>query len=156
MTPRRSPERLRFLRVDLRATFARRQFLRLAALLVGLWAVYTFLLSEHSLIRTVRLKSENGRLREAIDRTRVETDSLRALAARIREDPEEIERIARERYHLQREGERAYVFLPLDEAEREALLRDAEAAGAGGRSGALPEEGEKEVEPPLDRTRNGR
>jgi len=156
MTPRRSPERLRFLRVDLRATFARRQFLRLAAILVGLWVAYTFLLSEHSLIRTVSLKRENGRLRAAILRTRAETDSVRALGDRIREDPGEIERVARERYHLQREGEQTYVFLPLEETDRERLLRDAEKAEARRRSDSLRKEGEKEVPPPLDRNRTER
>ncbi|MBN1824952.1 MAG: septum formation initiator family protein [Candidatus Eisenbacteria bacterium] len=147
MTPRRSPERLCFLRIDLRATFARRRFLRLAAVLIGLWVAYTFLLSEHSLIRTVRLKRENGRLQAAIERTRAETDSLRTLSDRIREDPEAIERIAREQFHLQREGERTYVFLPLDEAEREGILREAERSEADHASDLEEEEGGKEVAP---------
>jgi len=147
MAPGRSPERLRFLRVDLRSTFARRRFLRLAAVLAGLWVAYTFLLSEHSLIRTVRLKKENGRLRAAIHRSAAETDSLREMGKRISVDPDAIERVARERFHLQKEGEITYVFLPIEETERERLVRSAEEAAVREEAERAMEKEEKEVVP---------
>ena len=133
---RRSPDRLKFLRIDHRAIFARRQFKRLCWVLAGIWVVYTFLLGDFSLIRHFVLRSDNATLRAAIIETEAELDSIRTLTENLRDDPETIERVARERYHMVRQDEVAYVFVPIDEREKPRLLeeaaRAAEAEAAAG------------------------
>lgn len=122
-----SRDRLRMLRIDFRALLARKQFYRLLGVLAGIWLVWTFLLSDSSVIRYALLRSENGQLRAEIARTEGKLDSLRVLAADLRTDPDAAERIARDRYHMLAEGEKAYVFLGVDEAEREKAQRNPEA-----------------------------
>jgi hypothetical protein len=38
-----------------------------------------------------------------------------------------VERVARERFHLVADSEKTYIFVPVDKADRERLLREAQA-----------------------------
>ncbi|MFH1278164.1 MAG: septum formation initiator family protein [Candidatus Eisenbacteria bacterium] len=135
MTLRNPRERLRMLRIDFRALLARKQFYRLLGILAGTWLVWTFLLSDDSLIRYAVLRAENRDLIAEIERTEAALDSLGALGADLERDPAAVERVARERYHLLAKGEKSYVFLPVDESEKERPPRllppEPEAAGDG-------------------------
>jgi len=122
---RRSPDRLKFLRIDHRAIFARRQFKRLCWLLAGIWVVYTFLLGDFSVFRYLVLRGENSSLRAEIVETEGRLDSLRVLTENLRDDRETIERVARERYHMVRDDEVAYVFVEIDERDKKRLLEEA-------------------------------
>jgi len=57
--------------------------------------------------------------RAALGEIEAEIDSLRAWADSLREDPATIERIARERFGMIREGETLYRFAPEGEASRQ-------------------------------------
>jgi len=128
MTHRRSSERLKFLRIDMRAYFARKQLARVACFLAGIWLFHNFLLSDQSLIRYFMLRSDNDRIRVEIAETRETLDSLKALTVDLERNPAVIERVAREKYRMLRDDETAYVFLPVNESERETLLQEAVAA----------------------------
>jgi cell division protein FtsB len=118
MRTRRSRDRLRFLRVDHRSLFARRQFIRLIFIVAGIWMVYTFLLSDQSLVSYFYLRHENGVLREQIRQAEASADSLQALADDLEKNRDAIERMARERYQMRGKEEMAYVFIPVDESEK--------------------------------------
>ena len=123
----RSRDRLGILRIPIRPLLAKKRFYRLLGVLAGIWIVWTFLLSDSSVVRYVMHRSENGRLRAEIARTEGKLDSLRTLAAELRTDPDAVERIARDRYHYLAEGEKAYVFLAVDESEKERARANPEA-----------------------------
>ncbi len=118
MPSRRSQDRLRFLRVDHRSLFARRQFVRLIFIVAGIWVAYNLLLSDQSLVRYFLLRKENKGLRAEIARAEAAVDSLHALAEELEENPEAVERIARERFLLKEKDEKTYVFIPVDESKK--------------------------------------
>ncbi len=125
MTDWRSPDRLRFLRVDHRAVFARKQFVRLVLVLAAVWVAHVFLISDHSVFRHTLLETENLRLREEIARMDSVLDSLDVTAEELEYDRERIERVARERYHLSAPGEKSYIFVSVEKSDRQRLLEEA-------------------------------
>lgn len=125
MAHRRSSERLKFLRIDVRAYFARKQLARVACFLAGIWLFHNFLLSDQSLIRYFMLRSDNNRICVEIAETCETLDSLKALTVDLERNPTVIERVAREKYRMLRDDETAYVFLSVNESDRETLLMEA-------------------------------
>ena len=95
-----------------------------AGSLVTIAAYYAFWGGEYSAFDLgrlgVRQQEEAGRL--AI--TRAEVDSLRALAAALESDPATIERVARERFGMVREGEVLYRFVELETEAPEVALAE--------------------------------
>ena len=89
-------------------------------LLVGgvlaLAAYYALWGGEYSAFHLVRLKQERRTAEARLARTRAEVDSLKALAGKLEKDDAEVERIARERFGMIREGELLYRFVPVDSA----------------------------------------
>ena len=86
-----------------------------AALLVaGYYAVFG---GEHSLLEVRRVRAELDATAEELARLRVANDSLRALVDSLETDPAVLERLARERFGLIRDGEVLYRFAPADSAE---------------------------------------
>jgi cell division protein FtsB len=65
---------------------------------------------EYSVFEQLRLKHERTREAARLAALRAEVDSLRARADSLENDPAAIERVAREKYGLIREGERLYRF----------------------------------------------
>jgi len=83
-----------------------------AALFIGAyWAVFG---GEHTVLDVYRARA--ARAEEAAEAQRLERaiDSLAARADSLENDPETLERIARERYGLIRDGETLYRFAPSD------------------------------------------
>jgi cell division protein FtsB len=75
---------------------------------------------EYSALDLLRLKRDRRGAEESLARTRREVDSLKARAAKLERDPATIERVARERFGMIREGETLYRFVPMDSAPRAA------------------------------------
>ncbi|NNE09029.1 MAG: septum formation initiator family protein [Gemmatimonadetes bacterium] len=127
---KRTPLRLRYLRFDLRSHLARRQLAQFTLLGAGLWVLHTFLLGDHSIIALQKLRSERQELTTSLLATQTTIDSLQTIAGRLENDPVFIERLAREEYLMLRPGERQYLFVPVPESERDAILSGAEPGAA--------------------------
>ena len=122
MPRKRSADRLWFLRIDHRAIFARKQFVRALVLLAGVWMVYTFFLSDYSITEYCLLSTRNASISAKIGGAEAELDSLDRLISDLEDDPVAIERIARERYHMVGKDELAYVFVDVPESEKRKAL----------------------------------
>ncbi|HEU0012169.1 MAG TPA: septum formation initiator family protein [Longimicrobium sp.] len=86
----------------------------LAGGVLALAGYYALWGGEYSFFHLRRLERESARAEERLARTRAEADSLRALAKRLQTDDAEVERIARERFGMIRDGELLYRFVPVD------------------------------------------
>ena len=102
LTPRLSP-----------GTLARLALLALAAY-YALWG------GEYSAFDLRRLQRERADERARLAVLRHEVDSLRLVARRLESDPAALERIARERFGMIREGELLYRFVPAPAARAPA------------------------------------
>ena len=69
---------------------------------------------EYSAFHLHRLKRERGEADARLAQTRAQVDSLKALAGKLERDDAEVERIARERFGMIRDGELLYRFVPVD------------------------------------------
>ena len=83
---------------------------------LALAAYYALWGGEYSAFHLVRLKQERRAAEARLAQTRAEVDSLRALAGKLEKDDAEVERIARERHGMIRDGELLYRFVPVDSA----------------------------------------
>jgi cell division protein FtsB len=71
---------------------------------------------EYSAFHLVRLKREKREAEVRLAQTRAQVDSLRAFAGKLETEDAEVERIARERFGMIRDGELLYRFVPVDSA----------------------------------------
>ena len=95
--------------------------LLLGALLVaGYYAVFG---GEHSMLDVRRTRAQREDEVMELDRLRVANDSLRALVDSLATDPAMLERLARERFGLIRDGEVLYRFAPADSTAMDSTLR---------------------------------
>ena len=79
--------------------------------LMLLMAIYFALFGgEYTLFQLRHLRAMRADAASQLATTRVELDSLKRLADRLRSDPQAIERVARERYGMIRDGEILYRF----------------------------------------------
>ena len=69
---------------------------------------------EYSAWDLLRLRRDRRDAEARLAQTRRESDSLRAEAKRLENDPATIERVARERFGMIRAGETLYRFVPVD------------------------------------------
>ena len=83
-------------------------------LVAGYYVVFG---GEHSLLDVRRVRVELVAAAVELDRLRVANDSLRALVDSLETDPAMLERLARERFGLIRDGEVLYRFAPADSAD---------------------------------------
>jgi cell division protein FtsB len=82
-------------------------------LLVGV-AAYTALWGgEYSAFGLRRLERRHAAEQERLAALRQEVDSLKQVAQRLEKDDATIERVARERFGMLRQGERLYRFVPV-------------------------------------------
>jgi len=88
----------------------------LAGAVLALAAYYAVWGGEYSLFDLLRLKRDRGEAESRLARARRDVDSLRAAARRLEDDPATIERVARERFGMIRDGETLYRFVPVDSA----------------------------------------
>lgn len=77
-------------------------------------AYYAVFGGEHSLLDVRRTHAELAVAAAELDRLRVSNDSLRALVDSLETDPAMLERLARERFGLIRDGEVLYRFAPAE------------------------------------------
>jgi len=91
-----------------------RHLLAGAVLAVALY--YAALGGEYSALDLLRLRRDRRAAEEELARTRREVDSLKVQGGRLERDPGTIERVARERFGMIREGETLYRFVPVDSA----------------------------------------
>ncbi|HEX6912406.1 MAG TPA: septum formation initiator family protein [Longimicrobium sp.] len=82
-----------------------------ALLLAGYYALWG---GEYSAFHLVRLKKDRHEAEARLGDTRRQVDSLRTLAGKLEKDDAEVERIARERFGMIRDGELLYRFVPVD------------------------------------------
>ena len=90
--------------------------------LVGGALYYALFGGEYSLMEARKLERERVREAELLAKTRGEVTVLRARADSMEHDSATLERIAREKYGLIKEGERLYRFV--DSAAADAAPRD--------------------------------
>jgi cell division protein FtsB len=88
----------------------------LAGAVLALAGYYALWGGEYSAFHLLRLKRERREADARLARTRAEVDSLKALAGKLQTDDAEVERIARERFGMIRDGELLYRFVPVDSA----------------------------------------
>ena len=92
-----------------------------AVLLVA--GYYAVLGGEYSLLDMRRARGELAAATAELDLLRVANDSLRALVYSLETEPAMLERLARERFGLIRDGEVLYRFAPADSANAESAGR---------------------------------
>ena len=85
-------------------------------------AYYAFFGGEYSLMEARKLERERVREEQRLRETQREVAALRARADSIQNDSATLERIAREKYGLIKEGERLYRFV--DSAGANPVQRD--------------------------------
>ena len=85
--------------------------------MAGYYAVFG---GEHSLLDVRRVRTELTAAAEELEQLRSANDSLRALVDSLESDPAMLERLARERFGLIRDGEVLYRFAPADSAETDS------------------------------------
>jgi cell division protein FtsB len=110
-SPKQSPVR-RFLRrrPDDRPSRARHRLILLAGAAVGAFLAYSFLMSDTGLLKIAGLKNETETLRrEKVDLALRVNDVERHRQEQAK-DPMLTERIARERFHLVKDGEILYRY----------------------------------------------
>ena len=91
----------------------------LFALLFLLAGYYALFGGEYSAFELRRIRRERAALEQEVDRLRRELDSLRAWADSLETDSATLERIARERFGMIREGEVLYRIAGPDSAKEE-------------------------------------
>ena len=110
-SPKQSPVR-RFLRrrPDDRPSRARQRLILLTGAAVGAFLAYSFLMSDTGLLKIAGLKNETEKLRrEKVDLALRVNDVERHRQEQAK-DPMLTERIARERFHLVKDGEILYRY----------------------------------------------
>ena len=85
-------------------------------------AYYALFGGEYSLFEARKLEKERAREQQRLAETRQEVSVLRARADSLEHDSATLERIAREKYGLIKEGERLYRFV--DSAGANPVVRD--------------------------------
>lgn len=105
-----TPPAGRFLRRRPPESPERRKAILFLALLGAAFLVYTFVLSDTGLVRILALRRENEALRTQKIDLAVRVHELEQRRAKQAKDPLLEERVARERFHLVREGEILYRY----------------------------------------------
>ena len=85
-------------------------------------AYYALFGGEYSLFEARKLERERAREQQRLTEARLEVTTLRARADSLQHDSATLERIAREKYGLIKEGERLYRFV--DSAGANPVRRD--------------------------------
>jgi cell division protein FtsB len=103
-------------RNPLKGLLSRGQVSRIVAVALGLWLLWVLLAGDTSLVQLWKLKSENSDVRNQIADKEARLEQLETDTANL-EDPEYVEKIAREKYGMIRDGETSYRVVPVAENE---------------------------------------
>lgn len=104
----------------------RRRFIAAVVAVCALAAllVYVFVFSRHGYLRRRELARENERLQGELQRLQNENARLREELNRL-DDPEAVEKLAREELGLVKDGETVYRFVEKDKKRENAQEKDA-------------------------------
>jgi cell division protein FtsB len=110
-SPKQSPVR-RFLRrrPDDRPSRARQRLILLTVAAVGAFLAYSFLMSDTGLVKIAGLKNETEKLRREKVELALRVNDVERHRQEQAKDPMLTERIARERFHLVKDGEIVYRY----------------------------------------------
>ena len=110
-SPKQSPVR-RFLRrrPDDRPSRARQRLILFAGAAVGAFLAYSFLMSDTGLVKIAGLKNETEKLRREKVELALRVNDVERRRQEQAKDPMLTERIARERFHLVKDGEILYRY----------------------------------------------
>jgi cell division protein FtsB len=90
--------------------------LRVLAWTIAVWFVSAILLSDSGLFSILRMRGMQGKLQDEIEALELARDEVAQYNEDLRNDPETVERVAREQYGMIRDGEICYrVVLEEDE-----------------------------------------
>lgn len=103
-----------------------------ALLIAAYWAMCG---GEYTILDLYRARATRAGEAAEVARLQAAIDSLTARVDLLENDPEALERIARERYGLIRDGETLYRFVPVDSAVSDA----ASGPGAGATANSVPD-----------------
>lgn len=79
-------------------------------IILGFLFVAFILFSDTGIFKRFSLESQKAELIEKIDNAKNESDSLRKRVKMLKNDNEEIERVAREKYGMKKKGETIYLI----------------------------------------------
>jgi cell division protein FtsB len=82
--------------------------LRILGWTIAIWFVSSILLSDSGLFSILRMKGMKGGLRDEISALEAVRDSVEIGNDALRNDPETVERVAREEYGMIKDGETCY------------------------------------------------
>ena len=85
--------------------------------IIGLFStvlIYHLLTGNYGLIKYYELTREKEQLEIRIKKARMEIDSLKTITRQLENDPKYIEKIAREKYNMVKNGETVYQMVPAD------------------------------------------
>ncbi len=86
-------------------------------IVVGL--AYLFFIDSSSVYRLITTKMRAAKIQNQIDQYRTERDSLKTLNEELENNPKAIEKIAREKLGMQKDGEEVYRFFLEEEDDNE-------------------------------------
>ncbi|HEX7120047.1 MAG TPA: septum formation initiator family protein [Longimicrobiales bacterium] len=92
---------------------------------VGAAAYFSLFGGEYGLFEVRRLEAQREVEAAQLEQLRAEVERLRARVDSLADDPAALERIARERYGMIRDGERLYRFVAAADTSRAAPAEDA-------------------------------
>ncbi|MBD3275778.1 MAG: hypothetical protein GF372_10720 [Candidatus Marinimicrobia bacterium] len=88
----------------------------LMGLATSLVLMMVFVLSDHGLYELYQLKRQQAMIEERIQELEIENEQMAEEKQRLESDMEYIERLARERYRMAREGEKVFRVIPKSES----------------------------------------
>lgn len=87
-----------------------RRYFSLTLLIVVAYLLFLLVFNENSMARSIEIDRVIDSLRREISLNRDSLIYYRAMNARLSTDPEEMERVAREQYNMNRPNEDVFVF----------------------------------------------
>ena len=105
---RHSPPRT----VRRQSTDTQRQFIRGVLLLIGVTLLIIFFFGDHGIFQLYKLKRERAEVQTHITLLRKEREQLKSEKARLENDLDYIEKLARERFRMAKPGEKVFKVIP--------------------------------------------
>ena len=105
---RHSPPRT----VRRQSTDTQRQFIRGVLLLIGVTLLIIFIFGDQGIFQLYKLKRERAEVQANITLLRKEREQLKSEKARLENDLDYIEKLARERFRMAKPGEKVFKVIP--------------------------------------------
>ena len=88
-----------------------RRYFSFTLLIVAAFVVFILFFNEHSVLKTHEYKRQIEDLKAEIKQNRDSIKYYRERNARLKTDPQTMEKIVREQYHMQREDEDVFIIV---------------------------------------------